>query len=155
MVELDMKFGGQLNVKRTISPVMKVKSPDDVQAIYKAFEKEYSEAYSAMGLTPEAGVEIENFVLRATVPGSKPEVRKLQAQGGDLSTAQVGTRSAYWRDIGWQETPVYQQQRLQVGHGFKGPAIIEAEDTTVVVEPGWNFVVDEYGNGLLKNESPA
>jgi|TARA_B100001971_G_C17929373_1_gene401903 N-methylhydantoinase A/oxoprolinase/acetone carboxylase beta subunit len=38
-----------------------------------------------------------------------------------------------------------------VGHGFEGPAIIEAEDTTVVVEPGWRYVVDELGNGLLKN----
>lgn len=39
-LELDMKFGGQLNTKRTISPVLHLKTPDDVQAINKAFEKE-------------------------------------------------------------------------------------------------------------------
>ena len=151
LLELDMKFGGQLNVKRAISPVMKVNLPDDVRAIYKAFEKEYSEAYSSMGLTPEDGVEIENFVLRATLSATKPELRKLPVQETDASTAQLGARPAYWRDLGWQETAVYEQRRLQVGHGFEGPAIIEAEDTTVVVEPGWRYVVDELGNGLLKN----
>ncbi|MDP7495778.1 MAG: hypothetical protein QF706_05500 [Roseibacillus sp.] len=68
-----------------------------------------------------------------------------------LSGRNEQTLRAYWRDLGWQETPVYEQRRLQVGHGFEGPAIIEAEDTTVVVEPGWRYVVDELGNGLLKN----
>ena len=150
MLELDMKFGGQLNVKRAISPVIKVQSPDDIRAIYAAFEKEYSEAYSSMGLTPEAGVEIENFVLRATIPGSKPEVRRFEPHGSDASTAQSGTRPAFWPDIGWRDTPVYARQRLQVGHSFEGPAIVEAEDTTIVVEPGWRFAVDEFRNGLLK-----
>ncbi len=150
MLELDMKFGGQLNVKRAISPVMKVKGPDDIRTIYAAFEKEYSEAYSPMGLTPEAGVEIENFVLRATVPGTKPEVQKLQPAKTDASAAQIGTRPAHWPDIGLQETPIYGRQQLDVGHTFDGPAIVEAEDTTIVVEPGWRFVMDEFKNGLLK-----
>ena len=35
-------------------------------------------------------------------------------------------------------------------HSFEGPAIVEAEDTTIVVEPGWRFAVDEFRNGLLK-----
>jgi N-methylhydantoinase A/oxoprolinase/acetone carboxylase beta subunit len=33
---------------------------------------------------------------------------------------------------------------------LKGPAIIEAKTTTVVVEPGWFFQMDAYGNGVLK-----
>lgn len=150
MLEIDMKFGGQLNVKRAISPVIKVNTPEDIKVIYEAFEKEYSEAYSPMGLTPEAGVEIENFVLRATVPGSKPEVQRLKPAETDVSVAQIGTRPAYWPEIGLQETPIYGRQKLDVGHTFDGPAIVEAEDTTVVVEPGWRFIVDEFKNGLLK-----
>jgi N-methylhydantoinase A/oxoprolinase/acetone carboxylase beta subunit len=30
--------------------------------------------------------------------------------------------------------------------------IIEAKATTVVVEPGWSFRMDEYGNGVLKKQ---
>lgn len=31
-----------------------------------------------------------------------------------------------------------------------GPAIIEAEDTTVVIEPGWRYTLDEYLNGVIE-----
>lgn len=152
-LELDMKFGGQLNTKRTMSPVPHLKTPDDVQAIYKAFEQEYSETYSAMGLTPEAGVEIDNFVLRATIRNRKPEIRKRDSRGRDPEHARSGSRQAFWNGPGWVDTPIYERSRLEVGNGFDGPAVIEAEDTTVVVEPGWSFVVDDYGNGLLRKTS--
>ena len=33
----------------------------------------------------------------------------------------------------WQETPVYLLDNLQPGHSFAGPAIVQAETTTVVV----------------------
>lgn len=149
-LELDMKFGGQLNTSRTIAPVLKLTGPEDVAALYKAFEKDYSAAYSAMGLTPEAGVEIENFVIRATVPMPKPALPRYPLQPRDPSAAQVGRRAAYWRDVGWQETDVYDRERLVPGNGFDGPALVEAQDTTIVVEPGWTFTVDEFGNGLIR-----
>jgi N-methylhydantoinase A/oxoprolinase/acetone carboxylase beta subunit len=149
-LELDLKFGGQLNTKRTMMPMLHISGPDDVQSIYKAFEKEYSEAYSAMGLTPEAGVEIENFVLRATIPVPKPHVHRQPLGERDPASAQIGTRPAYWRGLGSRETPVYDRSRLRPGHGFDGPSLVDAEDTTVVVEPGWGFMVDEFGNGVLR-----
>ncbi|MGB8877236.1 MAG: hydantoinase/oxoprolinase family protein, partial [Solirubrobacteraceae bacterium] len=67
-LELDMKFGGQLNVKRVASPVERVGSESDMRALYAAFEREFSEAYSPLGLNPDAGVEIEAFVLKASLP---------------------------------------------------------------------------------------
>ena len=79
-LELDMKFGGQLNVKRVASPLLQVAREEDMQAIYAAFEKEFSEAYSPLGLNPDAGVEIEAFVLKASLPQPHPE-RPTQAAG--------------------------------------------------------------------------
>jgi N-methylhydantoinase A/oxoprolinase/acetone carboxylase beta subunit len=149
-LELDMKFGGQLNTSRTISPVLKLTEPDDVAAVYKAFEKDYAAAYSAMGLTPEAGVEIENFVIRATVPMPKPSVPRFKLESADPSAAQVGRRAAYWFGVGWQETDVYDREKLKPGNAFDGPALVEAHDTTIVIEPGWKFTVDEFGNGLIR-----
>ncbi|MCS0494676.1 hydantoinase/oxoprolinase family protein [Ancylobacter sp. MQZ15Z-1] len=149
-LELDMKFGGQLNTSRTISPVLHLDGEGDVAALYKAFEADYAAAYSAMGLTPEAGVEIENFVIRATVRMPKPAARTLPLGDADPSAARTGTRPAYWRDIGWHETDIYDRERLTPGNSFEGPALIEASDTTIVVEPGWSFLLDEYGNGLIR-----
>jgi N-methylhydantoinase A/oxoprolinase/acetone carboxylase beta subunit len=149
-IELDMKFGGQLNVKRVTSPVLRVEGPDDVLAIRQAFETEYSQAYSPLGLNPEAGIEIHNFVLRGRVPQPRPELPRHERRGADPSPAQTGTRRAYWEELGGVETPVYRQELLESGNAIEGPAIVEAEDTTIVVEPGWRFELDEYLNALIE-----
>ena len=149
-LELDMKFGGQLNTSRAISPVLHLNSAEDVAALYKAFEADYAAAYSAMGLTPEAGVEIENFVIRATVRMPKPVVNKLPMSGADPSDARTDARPAFWHEIGWRDTDVYDRELLKPGNTFEGPALIEAPDTTIVVDPGWTFLLDEYGNGLIR-----
>ncbi len=47
---------------------------------------------------------------------------------------------------GWTEAPVYDRAALGAGHCITGPAIIEQEDTTTLVLPGWNARVDDYGN---------
>jgi N-methylhydantoinase A/oxoprolinase/acetone carboxylase beta subunit len=151
VLELDMKFGGQLNVKRVTSPVLRVASPDDVLAIRDAFETEYSQAYSALGLNPEAGIEIHNFVLRGRVPQPKPELPRREHTGADPSPAQIGIRRAYWEELGSVETPIYRQELLECGNVIEGPAIVEAEDTTIVVEPGWRFTLDEYVNALIEH----
>jgi N-methylhydantoinase A/oxoprolinase/acetone carboxylase beta subunit len=148
-LELDMKFGGQLNVKRIASPVLRIESSEDVLAIRRAFEEEYSAAYSAFGLNPEAGIEIHNFVLRGRVPQPTPELPRGELQGADPAAAQVGSRRAYW-ELGAVETPVYRLELLERGNAIDGPAIIEAEDTTIVIEPGWRFTLDEYTNGLIE-----
>ncbi len=41
-------------------------------------------------------------------------------------------------------------ESLQPGNGINGPAIIEARDTTYVVEPGWRFTLDGFYNGVLE-----
>jgi N-methylhydantoinase A/acetophenone carboxylase len=150
-LELDMKFGGQLNVKRATSPVLRVNSKDDVIKTREAFEREYAEAYSPLGLNPQAGIEIHNFVIRGRVAQPKPEVPRFEAGGPDASPARIGSRQAYWGpEIGWAETPVYGQDRLKAGNVLEGPAIVEAEDTTIVVEPNWKFSIGEYMDGILE-----
>lgn len=150
-LELDMKFGGQLNVKRAACPVLRVESEKDVIKIRDAFEEEYAQAYSAMGLNPEAGIEIHNFVLRGRVPEPKPKIPRYEPVTSDPSAAEVGVRKAYWGpQWGWVETPVFRQGLLQCGNSIAGPAIIEAEDTTIVVEPDWRFSLGEYLDGVME-----
>ena len=45
---------------------------------------------------------------------------------------------------------MFAQERLLPGNVVDGPAIIEAEDTTVVIEPGWTFRLGEYLDGILQ-----
>ncbi len=46
VLELDMLYGGQFHVKRTLSPRWLLQSTADVLAVCAAFEKEFSEAFS-------------------------------------------------------------------------------------------------------------
>lgn len=45
---------------------------------------------------------------------------------------------------------VYARSDLTAGHVIAGPAVIEQDDATVLVLPGWNGRVDEYGNIILR-----
>ncbi|HZC95648.1 MAG TPA: hydantoinase/oxoprolinase family protein [Bradyrhizobium sp.] len=53
------------------------------------------------------------------------------------------TRQAYFG--GWREVPVYALDSLQPGHSLTGPAIIEAETTTVLVDTGDRVTVNGLG----------
>jgi N-methylhydantoinase A len=46
----------------------------------------------------------------------------------------ISTRQAWFG--GWRDIPVYAFEQLQPGHALEGPAIIEAETTTVLVDTG-------------------
>jgi N-methylhydantoinase A/acetophenone carboxylase len=155
-LELDMKFGGQLNVKRVASPELTVGSLSDMKAIYAAFEREFSEAYSPLGLHPEAGVEIEAFILRATLPQPAAERPRMAPASADPSTALSGHRDALFSaDDGPVDTPVYEMERLRPGHRLAGPALIDSDDTTVVVSPGWSCLVDERSGVVLSHDQEA
>ena len=59
-------------------------------------------------------------------------------------------RDCYWPGGGsFEKTPVYEWDLLKPGNELKGPAIIEAKTTTIVVEPNWTLNMDSYGNGVL------
>ena len=54
-----------------------------------------------------------------------------------------GKRQAFFG--GWREIPVYSFDALQPGHSLTGPAIIEAETTTVLVDTGDRVTVNALG----------
>ncbi len=150
-LELDMKFGGQLNVKRATSPILRVHNEEDIVKVREAFEREYAEAYSPLGLNPEAGIEIHNFVIRGRVPWAKQQLPQYEVKTPDPGAARIGSRSSYWGpSAGWVDTALFRQELLKAGNVIEGPAIVEAEDTTVVVEPGWKLSIGEYMDGIME-----
>jgi N-methylhydantoinase A/acetophenone carboxylase len=150
-LELDMLYGGQVNVKRASSPLLRIDSAADALTVYKAFEKEFSDAFSPLVVNKPGGVFLDNFVLRVTVPTWKPEVPEYAMQGIDPSPALTGHRKAYWpENKAWIDTPIYVFEQMQPGNVVDGPAIAEAEFTTIVIPPGQRFSVDKHGLGILE-----
>jgi N-methylhydantoinase A/oxoprolinase/acetone carboxylase beta subunit len=155
-LELDMKFGGQLNVKRVASPLERVGSESDMRALYAAFEREFSEAYSPLGLNPDAGVEIEAFVLKASLPQRHIDRPLAAPRNGGAAPAPTGYRDALFAgEPAWVQTPLYEMERLAPGDQLRGPALIDSDDTTVVVAPGWSCAVDERSGIVLSQDEES
>ncbi len=151
VLELDMLYGGQFHVKRTLSPRLELHSVADVHALCAAFEKEFSEAFSPFVVNPEGGVFIESFILKAIVPTKKIELPKMKLEGSDPSGARKGERAVFWPEAkAYRTTPIYAYESLRPGNVMEGPAVVEGEYTTLVVPSGMTFSVDERGLGILE-----
>jgi N-methylhydantoinase A/oxoprolinase/acetone carboxylase beta subunit len=151
VLELDMLYGGQFHVKRTLSPLLALQHISDVHTLCSAFEKEFSEAFSPFVVNPEGGVFIESFILKAIVPTKKIELPKMKIEGSDPSGARKGERPVFWSDTkSYKTTSIYAYESLRPGNVIEGPAVVEGEYTTLVVPRPMTFSVDERGLGILE-----
>jgi N-methylhydantoinase A len=73
----------------------------------------------------------------------------LPTTGSRLAEALKGRRSVDYATEGIHEADVYAGELLEPGMGFDGPAIIETKGSTVVVHPGNELTVDDYGNLII------
>ena len=155
-VELDMLYGGQVQVKRVSSPLLEIHSDADASAVYEAFEKEYSEAFSPHVVNKPGGAYIESIIVKATLPQEKLELPVHELGEADPDHARQSSREAYWPELGRRvDTPVYAFDRLTPGNRVEGPGLIEAEFTTIVVPPDRVLSIDEHGLGLLQHRTTA
>ena len=150
-LELEMRYGGQLNMTRVPSPRLFIKDKSDVTAIYENFEREFVRAYSALSVFPEGGVDISSFVLRSTFASPKLKVPKFSLKSTKApAEAYKGKREAFWQELGgFKPTNTYDSSKLEPGNKLEGPAIIEAVDTTIVLPPGRTFTINEYLSGII------
>lgn len=150
-LELEMRYGGQLNMTRVPSPRLFIKDKSDVLAIYENFEREFVRAYSALSVFPEGGVDISSFVLRSTFASPKLKVPKYSLKSTKAPADAFKTkREAFWQELGgFRPTSTYDSSKLEPGNKLEGPAIIEAVDTTIVLPPGRTFTINEYLSGII------
>ena len=139
---LDMRYRGQgyeVPVKVSRSAL----EHGDTATIRKAFDAEHLDRFGHAA--PEEAVEVVSY--RVTGRGLVPEVRLLEHEpvGRPLADAQVDTRPVRFGDV-TVDTPIYARELLDVGVTFTGPAIVDQEDTTVVVLPGQPVEVDRWRN---------
>jgi N-methylhydantoinase A/oxoprolinase/acetone carboxylase beta subunit len=151
-LEMEAKYGGQLNILRFVSPLLFINSADDVRAVYQSFEDEYCRVYNRISAYPQGGVDMLNLILRATVDHPKPELPAYPKAGETPDPeALKGQRDAYWVEYGeFRPSRVYDARALKHGNFIAGPAIIEAEDTTIVLPPVFRLSVDKYHNFILE-----
>ena len=110
------------------------------------FEGEHRRRY---GFDLEANVEIAT--LRVVGRGTSSDVEPKAAAAGSAELA-IDRHERVHFDGEWHDTPIYERTQLAPGHVLAGPAIIEQEDSTSVIEPGWTGTVDDAGNITVRRQ---
>ncbi|GAA1380304.1 hydantoinase/oxoprolinase family protein [Pseudonocardia kongjuensis] len=151
-VELDIRALGQLDVVTVASPVERISGRDDLVAVLKTYFAEYGDRFGDLALTREVGVAIDTVRVRARIPRPAPAPRARTADGSDARAALRGRRDCRWGGAEPVTTDVYAYPALTPGHRIAGPAILEAPDTTIVVEPGWHGELDTHGFFRMRRE---
>ncbi len=151
-LELDMRYGMQYNLMKVVSPRLTLKGSEDFKVICDAFTKQYADVYSPEATFPMGGINLECFHLTAMVTLPPLQLESMEENGPTPpDVASLPSRQAYWAALsGFRETPVFAFKELLVGNVIDGPALVEAEDTTYVIEPGWKFVLDRFRNAVLE-----
>lgn len=152
VLELEMRYGMQYNYTKIESPHVEIHSAQDVMDICKKFEDTYAQIYTPEAKFPQGGINVENFFLKAIVLSRHVDIPAEPLAGErPPETALKDVRPVFFVGCdGMVDTNIYQYESLLPGNIVNGPAIIEAEDTTCVINPGWKFAMDKYRHGILK-----
>ena len=94
----------------------------------------------------DTGVQIVNFHLVATVAVPKPELARKPVTGLRLQAAALPSRQVDFDRHGMHEAAVYDGLKLEPGMAFRGPAVVQEPAVTLVVSPGHEVGVDDFGN---------
>ena len=125
----------------------------ELEQVLARFEEIYESFYGKGSAYREAGVEIGLFKVDAVGRMIKPQLPEADAVADDPLT---GSREVYWRDSGGlQETPIYGGPKLGADSVVTGPAVIEFPETTVVVPPFAEGVVDRSGSLVIELDGTA
>ncbi|MFC1655183.1 hypothetical protein ACFL2F_05190 [Myxococcota bacterium] len=140
---VDVRFVGQgseTNLKVPESDFSQVAPRTIRERFDQIYEKLYGRTY------PDTPVEFINFKVRARLPERLLHLQKLKKKKGHLKSAVKGKRPAYSALAGdFIPHTVYDRYKLFAGAKFKGPAIVEERESTVVVGEDASASVDEYG----------
>jgi N-methylhydantoinase A len=112
------------------------------------FEEAHHQRYNFE--LPDSPLEIATVrvVGRGTIRGVSL-VESEDGAGEDASGAVLRNEKVFFGGE-WMEAPIYERAMLRPGNAVPGPAIVAQDDTTTVIEPGYQGSVDRYGNILIE-----
>jgi N-methylhydantoinase A/oxoprolinase/acetone carboxylase beta subunit len=147
---LDMRFigqGSETNVPVPERDFTELRREEARKRFDQIYEKLYGRTY------PDSAVEFINFKVRASLPERLLQFPRFEKGDRSLDDAVKGTRPAY-SGLARDFIPytVYDRYKLFPDARFRGPAIIEEKESTVIVGEDASVSVDEYGFLWVKLE---
>jgi N-methylhydantoinase A len=136
----EMRYGEQIFEIDVPLDALDWNAPDLLPRIHEEFHRRHEELYTYSSRDQE--VVFVNARAAAVGAVSSAQVAAAPAENGTTPKAK-GARKAWFG--GWRDTQVYDIAHLSPGASLTGPAILEAETTTVVVNAGDQVRVNGLG----------
>jgi N-methylhydantoinase A len=105
-------------------------------ALREAFHTRHKALFSYS--EPQSPAELVNLECSVIARLQRPPMPELPQPAEHVAAKASGHRSMLFSaQSSWQDTPVYNGDRLQAGQRVQGPCVIEEATTNIVVPPGW------------------
>ena len=142
--QADVRYAGQA-FQITIDFDEKTFAKDGVSLITEAFDKEH---YQLFTFKLEDGHEI--LMIRAIVKAKQSKISSVSlSQEKHTIEDCVIHESKYYHDSQWHDIKIYDRAKLSAGLTIPGPAIVSEMDSTTVILPNHQAVVDKVGNLII------
>jgi N-methylhydantoinase A/oxoprolinase/acetone carboxylase beta subunit len=138
-----MQYRGQLDDLELAMPAYPM-TGKDLEKLCETFNDLYGKIFPASARSPELGYLITRCVAHGVYPTRRPILRKHR-----LSTltpdekASKGKRKIYFKHK-WHRADIYEMDYLKSGNLVKGPSVIEAPNTTLLVPPKAEAYLNEF-----------
>jgi N-methylhydantoinase A len=147
---LDLRYAGQgyeLTVPCTIPPL----KPEDLKLMRRRFDTMHEQNSGHKAETEPVELVSLRLISLGLVPQAKLSPGKVT--GRKVEGAKTGERKVFFgKEPGTLTTQIYTRDLLEPGHELRGPAIVEQLDTTTVIQPEQEAVVDAYRNIIIREK---
>jgi N-methylhydantoinase A len=147
---LDMQYEGQTHVVE-----VPFAEGDDHDALERRFAElhEAAFAFAAPGDIPVHLVNVRCAVIGTHEPPDLERLPESDSIGG-APAEPVGERAVSFAGE-WHQAKIYRRERIPIGSRLEGPAVIEQDDGTTVIDPGCSFEVDRLGSLVIDVDGGA
>jgi N-methylhydantoinase A len=115
----------------------------DILDLQGEFHKTHAKTYGLS--SPGECIQIVNVRLRAIKLLPRPEMPRYDFPESSLARNIKERRPVWIKNEKW-DCSFYERSRLCPGEKIKGPAVIQENESTILLPPNWNLRVDESGN---------
>ena len=146
---LEMRYLGQIHECTVNIDIFDIDS-ETIKIIKEAFHKRHEELYTYSEI--ESLIELVN--IESTVYGRIDRPSPTEIKNNTLlNDALKSNRNLIFSNSGELiKTPVYDGNLLSNGHQIHGPAVVEEDTTTLVIEPGWMLELHKSGTYIIKRK---
>ena len=116
----------------------------ELNVIIKKYDDLFEKIFRRGTKSPELGYHITKVVGTGVVSVPKPKLPEYQLSSGQPNDeASKGTRETFWGGK-WHDSSIWEMKILESGNVIKGPAVIEAPATTLLVPSGYSVKLDKH-----------